>query len=157
LEKIDNRKVPVLEKYDENSGQCLHDYCKKFEKYCGGNFKGGKDAWTGELERHLEGKTLQAFSSLKHEGNSYDVVKRKLLQWYNDMKETRKKRNKLSFTNAQYDSSESMFIFSNRLEKLFKLAYPFRRVEDSRTLRERYVAAVPKPFRRILTSQILSY
>jgi hypothetical protein len=88
---------------------------------------------------------------------TYDVVKRKLLQWYDDMKETRKKRNKLSFTNARYNSSKSMFIFSNRLEKLFKLAYAFRRVEDSRTLRERYVAAVPKPFRRILTSQILSY
>jgi hypothetical protein len=48
LEKLDNRKVPDIEKFSEESGLSLGKYLQKFEDYCTQNFEGSKDSWIGE-------------------------------------------------------------------------------------------------------------
>ena len=49
MRNMDIRKLPQLEKYDEDSGRDLLKYLDKFELYCRENFRGNKDFWISEL------------------------------------------------------------------------------------------------------------
>ena len=80
LEKLDVRQLPKLETFTEESGQNLGIYLDKFERYCSENYKGDKDLWIGELERHLKGKILDTFLVLRDVSDSYRDVKHKLLK-----------------------------------------------------------------------------
>ena len=155
LEKLDGRKVPALEKYDEDSGLPLKKYFVKFEAYCKGNFRGNRDSWIGELEKHLQGKTLKAFESLRDVDDSYEDLKAKICQWHEDMRDLRKEKNRQLFKKARRDPEESMFLFSSRLQRLFKLAYPRKSSSTSKELRDKYISSVPKKFAGLLKSQIM--
>ena len=48
LARLDNRKLPQQEKFDENSGEHFRLYLEKFESYCKQNFKGDTIFWIGE-------------------------------------------------------------------------------------------------------------
>jgi hypothetical protein len=156
LKKFDNRKVPHLEKFNEKSGQNLKDYLKHFERYCQENFKGDSKFWIGELERQLSGQALKAFCSLKDVGDTYNQVKDKLLTWHQDMHELRKKKNREDFNKLKYTKGESLFLFSSKMEKLFKIAYPKHKVQTSNIIREKFLKTIPKDFKRIVTNQIIS-
>ena len=77
MAKLDVRRVPSQEAYDESSGQDLIKYLEKFETYCRSNFKGNKNMWIGELERYLTGKTLEAFRAVRGVEDTYSTLRRK--------------------------------------------------------------------------------
>lgn len=156
LERIDQRREAKLEIFDEEGGMDLRRYLKKFETYCEVNIRGNRDDWVGELECHLQGKTLSAFKAMKDVEDSFDCIKGKLVDWYDGMKDVREERYKANFKNATRDSDESMNLYATRLQRLFKLAYPLRDPEVNRTLQEKYASTVPKKFRKMLDSQIMT-
>ncbi len=156
LEKLDNRKVPDIEVFSEESGLSLRKYLQKFEDYCIQNFKGSRDSWIGELERHLQDRALKAFRSLHDVSDTYDSIKEKLCDWFHDLRDVRKEEHKSLFKKARPDTAESMYLYSTRLERLYKRAYPKRNTTTSRELREKFATSAPKRFRKILQSQIMT-
>lgn len=156
LKRFDNRQVPQQEKYNEESGQDLGKYFEKFDKYCRDNFKGDKDFWIGELEKHLGGKTLECFKSIRDFSDTYEDVKAKLMTWYKDESQLRKSRNRQKFKNARPKQGETLFLFSSRLETLFKLAYPKHNIQQSNTLIDQFQASISRSAKDIIRAQILS-
>ena len=157
LHSLDNRPIPKQEPFDEASGQDLKQYLVQFEEYCTDNFKGRKYLWIPELERHLSGKILEGFQSMRDYHDSYDEVRRKLLDWYKDSKHLRRGRAKRKFENAKMKSNEALFIFGNRLESLFRTAFPSHRVNESRTLINKFLENVPKSVKTEIKSQIMTF
>ena len=154
-EKLDTRKVPSQEKFDDDGGEDLIKYLSKFENYCKSNYKGDKSLWIGELERHLTGKVLGAFRAMKDADDTYDVAKKKLVEWYIDLDDLRKQKNRNRFKNAKYVKGEPLYLYSNRLEKLFKLAYPKSKIDSSRTLQEKFISTIPKASRKLISTQVM--
>ena len=157
LSQVDARTIPKFAPYDENSGQNLEKYLARFEEYCSETFRGKRYLWINELGSLLTGRTLEAFKSLHQFEDSYDKVKKKLLVWYKDEKELRKAKNRKKFEHAKMKPGESLYIFSGRLEKLFKLAYPCHKSEYSNTLLYQFKSSVPKFMREIINSQTMSH
>ena len=157
LTKLDNRTVPSLENFDDDTGLSLEQYFQKFENYCRDNFKGGRDLWIGELEKHLAGKSLEGFRSVRQMSESYEMVKYKLLEWYDEEDEVRRKKAKRKFENARMDTGESLSLYGNRLLTLFKRAFPGKRHETNGTLIDKYRSTIPVSVRNLINSQILSY
>ena len=157
LSRVDSRKVPSQEKYNEESGQSLTKYLERFEEYCKCNFKGDRSMWIGELERHLSGKSYEAFMVLREADDSYKLIKKKLLKWYESSKEIRKKQCKNKFRNLKYREGESLFLFASKLESLFKQAYPHHKIKTSKTLQEQYLAVIPKSYKKEIYAMKMSY
>lgn len=156
FKQFDNRKVPNIAKFDEESGQELSEYLNKFEVYCKNNFKTDEDFWIDELESLLTGHTLKAFKSMKDVNETYRHIKKKLLKWYGNNKQQRKKDKIKKFERAKYIKGEGYTIYATRLEKLYKLAHPQHHVKTSKRLIEKYVKSVPKNFRSSLKVMITS-
>lgn len=157
LEKLDSRKVPEIRKFDETLGQSLRIYLEEFETYCRNTFKGNVNLWKDELEKHLQGKTLQVCKSLHDINDTYESLKEKLCTWYEETKDMRKEKSKMTFGRARCENGESMYLYSTRLEKLFKQAYPAKKITTSQTLRDKFVRSVPKRFRQIINGQIMTH
>ena len=155
-DKLDNRKIPNQEKFDENSGESLKEYMLKFESYCKANIKGSKRFWISELGEHLDKETLKAFKAIRGVNDEYSEVKKKLLEWYTDMKDIRKKRYRDQFNKIRQEKDESLYMLSSRLEKYYRLAYPKHEIEKSDLLAEKYMDTVPRKFKKQLSSQMLS-
>ena len=155
-ERMDNRKVPECEKFDEEAGHDLEEFLDEFEDYCRENVKGDSKHWIKELENQLSGETLDAFKSLKEYKYPYYKLRRKLLLWYDEMEEERKKQYKANFQSIKQSKNESLYMYSTRIERVFKLAYPRKDVERSNTLREKYMDTVNYAFYKVLKS-IISY
>ena len=155
-EKIDNRKVPQQGKYDEDSGETLDSYISRFESYCQDNLRGGKRFWIDELEGRLTGESLKAFHAIKDVGDSYSSLKDKLITWYKDMKDMRKKKAKAQFDKATYQEKESLYLYSTKLEKLFRRAYPLNKVSKSTLLRDKYVNTVPNKVKKDIKRQMFT-
>ena len=156
LKHLDSRSLPKLEVYQENSGYSLVKYLNKFEDFCKQNYRGKRYLWVGELERHLVGKTLEAYKTLRHFDDEYDEVKLKLLNWYKDEEQLRKIRAKKKFERAKPMPGESLYIYSTRLENLFRVAFPRHMVGTSNTLLYQFKASVNKAMRSVINGQIMS-
>ena len=148
LERLDTRCTPRPQPFDQASGQSLRQFLQAFENYCRGSFRGSEDTWIDELGRYLEGDLAHAYNSLKIPGEGYWEVKRKLLAWHKESKEWRNAGSRDLFRKARMHPGESLRLFAARLEKLYRLAYSNREVEESRTLREKYCDAVPRGFKK---------
>ncbi|XP_047740184.1 uncharacterized protein LOC125179080 [Hyalella azteca] len=151
LARLDSRKVPPLEKFDVDSRQHLKAYLRRFESFCEDNYRGGRDLWIGQLELNLKGEILEAFNSMKEVDDSYNDVKKKLCDWYEDMKELRREKNEKDFTRACWVKDEPMYLFCNRLERSYRLAYPRRKVNLSKTLINKFTNCVPNDFKKCPT------
>jgi hypothetical protein len=148
--------MPPMQKFDETSGQDLKKYLRRFEAYCRDNFRGDRDAWADVLQKHLQGRSHETFRSLRGIDDSYDEVRQKLIDWFDEMGEVRHERNKAVFKRARPEPNEAMHTFSNCLQRFYRIAYPSRRIDLSRSLREKYIQTIPREFQKILKSQILS-
>lgn len=157
MSKFDSRLVPSLEKFSETSGQQLSDYLIRFENYCEISFKGDRNFWVPELERHLQDKTLEAMLAVQDVNDTYQSIKSKLLEWYNDFSEIRKKKNKRVFETASYQPGESLSLYCARLEKLFKIAHPSKGVQFSQTLLDKYRDTLPRKHRKSLKAKICDH
>lgn len=157
LSRLDNRSVPKPEAFDSASGQSFNQFLSTFEEYCQHTFRGSSTLWIGELGRLLKGDMSSAFEVLKVPGDSYNTLKKKLQKWRQDKRESYENDTKSRFTKAQRKPMESLRLYAARLEKSFRLAYPHRTVDASRTLRQKYFDTVPATFRKQLqTARSLS-
>ena len=157
LQRLDNRSIPKQEPFKEETGQDFQQYLERFEDYCRDNFRGKKYLWIPELERHLTGRILEGFQSLRDYDDNYDEMKSKLVNWYKDSKYQRRTKAKNKFENAKLKPKESLFLFATRLESLFKTAFPTHRVQESRTLRNQFLENIPKNVKQEINAQILTY
>lgn len=157
MSRLDARKIPHMEKFEEGSGQELMSYLKKFEHFCKNNYRGDKVLWIGELEQHLSGKIQSAFKAMRDVDDTYEDAKEKLVEWYDNMKEMRKNKNKMKFRNVKYVKGETLYLYSLRVEKLFKIAYPKHAMNTSQSLQERFIATIPKTAKGMMTAQVMSY
>ena len=155
LLKLDNRRIPEQDKFNEDSGQDFIAYIEQFEEYCKTNFKGHQNLWMSELGRHLQGRMLQNFYSLKESCKSYHELKQKLIIQYTDNQETRSRKCKKKFENAQIKSNESMYLYSVRLESLFRVAFPNHSVKRSHTLLSKFKNSIPKSTKQNLKATIM--
>ena len=74
-DKLDNRRVPTLRKFDEESDELLINFFDRFEDYCNRNIKGDQESWTEELGSHLKGETLKIYKCYKDINRGYDELK----------------------------------------------------------------------------------
>ena len=137
--KLDNRRTPTQGKFDNDNGEELENYLIKFERYCKANIKGSRDFWVDELEERFTGEMLEGFKTIREVNDSYEDVKDKLINWYDGTKDVRRNRAKEEFNNAKCSIGEALFLYSKRLEKLFRRAFPKKKVEISKTLREKFM------------------
>lgn len=142
LKRLDNRSIPKQEPFHDEAGQDLNRYLVRFEEYCTNTFKGNRYLWIVELERNLQGRVLEGFRSLRDYEDDYEDVKSKLLTWYTNNKELRRKKAKKRFQNARPKPKESMYLFSTRLEGLYKLAFPKHDITQSKTLLNQFKKVV---------------
>ena len=144
VEKLDNRKVADHRKFQEDKGQSLGDYLASFEKYCSRNLKGDKDTWIMELEKYLTGDALKAFEGMNDLNESYESIKMKLLTWYERRRELRKERVRDQFNQISHNNGESLYLYSTRIEKLFKRAYSKSNVDNNLILIKKFMETIPK-------------
>ena len=157
MRNIDLRKLPKLEKYNEETGRDLLKYLDKFELYCRENFRGHKDFWISELEEHLEGKTLEHFKMLRDWDDSYKSVKKRLVKWYTKDAKLRKKTYKKKFEKAKPRDGENIHMFSIRLASLYKSAFPGGSYDKSDVLMDRFRKVIPKRYQRVINTQMMAY
>lgn len=157
VQKLDNRKVPTPEKFDEKSGNDLEKYLLKFEKYCEDNFKCSRNMWLVELEKYLSGRVLQALQIMRDDSESYYETKGKLLEWFNNSKDSRKRKQRDLFKRTNYIKDESLYLYMARLEKQFKNAYPHHNVDDSKIIIKKLLSSLPKSIKGQMKAQIMSY
>ena len=157
LQKLDSRTVPRLECFEEDGLMTLEEYFDIFEEYCHQNYKGRKYFWLSELKKSLNGKTLQGFNSIRQNEENYDKVKKKLLKWYKDEEEARKRRAKNKFEKCKRIDGEDVLVYSNRLLSMYKKAYPKKRYETSNKLIEKLLKTIPSAMKHKLENQILNY
>ena len=146
LSRLDNRRTPNMEVFDLESGENLDDYLTRFESYCAENIKGQNRFWIGELESKLNGNTLKALKSLKAKTDDFYSVKQKLLDWYSDTKVLRKADARDRFLSQKYNRGESFYMFACTLERLFDAAFPNKCIETSKTLKTRFLEAIPEDY-----------
>ena len=72
-----------------------------------------------------------------------------MVQWDADTKYQRKRKAKTKFAKMKLKEDEDLYIYSNRVEKQFKLAFPKHNVEKSSTLRDLFFQTVPKGVKRV--------
>lgn len=153
LRKIDNRMIPELEAFDEDGNMTLNEYFDIFEEHHRVNYKGRKYYWLNQLKKYLNGRTLECYRSLRQFEDEYSVVKRKMLKWYEDEREARRKRAKNKFETVRMKERETLLMYSNRVVSLFKKAYPRKQINKSSTLMNKFQKTVPKNIRNKVNSQ----
>ena len=156
-EGVDNRKVPDQAPFDDRTGEDLHRYLEKFEEYCRSMYKGSRDLWIGELERHLTGRTLEGFKVTRDVRDTYGRAKKKLLEWHCRSASERKAEYRKEFYQVKYNRKDSLYFHSVRMERLFCLAYPTRKVDSSKTLRSQFVSTLPKGVKNRIEDRIFTF
>ena len=154
----DNRNIPNLEKFREDSGQDLNKYLKKFEKYCEENYRRcHKDLWLNVLEDHLDGSIRETFILLRDPNDTYKEATGKLIDCFKGSSSIRKKEYRRKFERALPKRDESLFMFSIRLANLFKLAFPKHDLEKSSKLVDQFKASIPRQARDLIATQSMAY
>jgi len=158
LRKIgrDTRQAPTMANFDEESGMDLKQYLKQFEIHCRINFRGLPRFWEGELESKLSGNTLAAFKSVRTIGDSWETLTKKLIRCYEHDKIARKIKFQEKFKQAKHIPGESMFLLATRLEKIFRAAHPSKCVNNSKTLRDKFIEVAPSRYQSIIHNQIVT-
>ena len=153
--RLDSRKTPSPGKFNLKSGIDLKLYLKRFETYCTNNFTGDTHFWIAELENHLEGNILTALQALRTYDDTFVTIKRKLIEYYKDVKTEQKNKQRQAFSKMQYIKGESIYFLTARLEKQYRLAYPRHNVSSSQTLQEKFATLLPKTLRSMWKAQVM--
>lgn len=156
MSRLDMRRTPELRNYEEEKGESLKSYLQEFEDYCNNNIRGKRRLWKGELEKHLTGRTLESFRALHTPLDNYDDIRRKMLNWYNDEKKMMQTRARKKLDKMKPNKGEPMYIYSNRLETQFKLAYPKKSIEKSQAAIYKLRKTVPKSLGESIGAKIMA-
>ena len=148
LGKLDNRKTLALDKFDDKSGETIEEYLTRFEQHCRDNIRNDMSYWPEELKAHLQGDLLKAYESLRERKDSYHVVKDKLVKYDRLMAKSRKQRAKKHFRNIKRNPNESLFLFSTRVEKEYKVAYRSSKNKNDKKLVNKFLEKCPKSFQK---------
>ena len=144
LRAWDPRSFPEMKPFDEQRGESLRAYLRRFEEYCQNQYKGGREGWSVVLEKHLTGQLLRGFRVLRHVDDTYEDSKEKLLTFYDQSERDRKEERRRAFHNAQYGHTDNVHLHGAQLESLFIRAYPRKAVETSKTLRDKFISTLPR-------------
>ena len=90
LDRLDNRVLPELEPFDEESCESLVNFIKNFEEHYKNNFKGNKQFRVQALEKLFTGRILESYKAIRKVEKEYSIIKKRLLSWYEGEKEMRK-------------------------------------------------------------------
>ena len=150
--KFDRRTVPKPEPYNMCEGHDFEDFLALFEEFCTNSYCGSSRLWISELGRLLEGDMSVAFQALRSPSDNYEGIKMKLLQWHLENRDTYNRNRRTKFDEAMRCSGESIRLYAARLEKLFKLAYPRKTVDTSKTLREKFFKTVPSALQQQIST-----
>lgn len=152
LSRLDNRIAPKPAAFDSNSGQSFESWLQEFEEFCQVTYRGSSARWIGEMGNLLHGDMHLAFDALRVPGDSYQSLTAKLVKWRKDTAEVLEAQTKSRFTKCQMQTGETLRLYAARLEKYFRLAYPQRDIEKSKTLRKKYCNTVPQSFAKVVHS-----
>ena len=150
------RQAPRMQSCDESSGIDLKYYLEEFEVYCRQNFNGLPRFWKGELESKLSGETLQAYHTFNSVEDSWETLVKKLSKWYSEQKVARRSKFIEKFDELQHAKRESLFMLATRIEKTFKVAYPDKSVDSSKTLRNKFISCMPSHYRHMFESYVVN-
>lgn len=100
---------------------------------------------------------MEALKAVRDVNDSYEIVRDKLLEWYENMKDLRKKKNRSNYEKAQFIKGESLYLYSTRLERLYKVAHPSHNIKTSKSIQEKFQSSIPRSARTLLSSQIMSH
>ena len=153
---LDYRQAPKMEKFKEESGGDIKQFFRKFEDYCRKNIRGGRNFWINALDEHLEGSIKETFSQLIDQDDEYEDAKEKLIKWYRDSAEVRKKSHKKKFGKARPKAGESLYLFSIKLASLYKKAYPRHDINRSKKLIQQFKKIIPRKTRELLENQSMT-
>ena len=153
--RLDNRKAPTCDKFEEDNGQTLKEYLEEFEDYCMENVKGDCKNWIKELQNNLSGELLEAYKQFRKDRLSYPKLKKKLLIWYKETEDTRKEEYKKCFDEISHKKGESLYLYTSRIERAFRLAFPNESIDRNTKLRNKFMETVPSSFRKELKSIIV--
>ena len=106
--------------------------------------------WLTVLGSHLADEPLAAFKAMTDKRSSYKEAVKKLIKYDDNTKHVRKSQHKKRFEGANLESNEKLYLFSNRLEKLFRVAYPGKDVDTSSILRKKFLKEIPKSLQKLL-------
>ena len=153
LEKLDFRRSPEMEQYDEEGEETLDEYLKRFERYCrlnvrAGN-KGDESFWLAELKTKFTGETHKILTTVTGKNDTYSKVKKKLLEYAKNTSKLRQKKRKSEFRAMTYDKEESIYMYSLRLEKAFRMAHSDK-IETSKKLVKRFTKSTPRSFSKLI-------
>lgn len=147
------RKIPTMEDYDENSGMDFVQYLEDFQTYCEQVIPGKTKFWIPELQSKLTGNVLKVFKSGRTNGDTWKRVKKRLVKWYKSDAQFRKTKFKTLFEQAKPEGGESLFMLAIRMQSLFKMAFPKRGVDTSKTLTDKYLSVIPSDALSIFRAQ----
>jgi hypothetical protein len=152
LSRMDSRTVPRPDMFDMATGQSFPDFLFSFEEYCGNTFRGSSSLWVSELGRFLSGTIHDAYLAIRTPNDSFNSIKRKLTKWCSDAQEVTEKDTRRRFEKAKMQPQDSFRLYAAQLEKAFTLAHPSRDVENSGSLRRKFMETVPRAFRKQLST-----
>ena len=92
-DKLDNRKVPALRKFDEDRGELLINFFDRFEEYSKKNIKDESgEHWIDLLENYFSGETLEVYKCYRDTCKDYESLRDKMLSWHRGTLQTGKTR-----------------------------------------------------------------
>ena len=79
-----------------------------------------------------------------------------MVQWHSEMKENRIKKAIHNFEKSCHQQGDTLFLFANKLEKLFVMAYPTGNVQRSLILRQKFEKSIPRSDGKSLNNYMFS-
>ena len=141
---LDKKEAPPPCEFTIDSGKSFAWFLSQFESYCSGKFtEYSKERWTGELSKHLKGEILEMFHVYGGDEIPYSDMKVKLTTYCDSEMEKGKIRKREKYMFAALGPDESVYMYANRLERLFLAAYPGRESDMEIELPMKLLSSVP--------------
>ena len=140
----DHREAPRPENFSGDSGKSLEKFFQQFENYCYSRFvPGTMEQWTGELGKFLQGDILDMFKAFGGGERDYSVMKVKLLEYYEGLKDQRENRKHQEFIQATMQHDERLYTYALRIERLYCAINQCGTVQDSAELKLKFMSSIP--------------
>jgi len=137
--------------FDGSGGESLRDFLHEFEEYFDAKYQGNDRQKARKLEEFLGGSAMAAYSALDGQRRKYRELKIELLSWQKMEKVNQRSKHEREFESAKLLPTETLVIYSLRLERLAARVYSKRR-ERERRLRAKFAATVPGTFAQVLSA-----
>ena len=72
------------------------------------------------------------------------------------MEDLRKRKNREDFHKVKYKKGESCYLFSARVQRLYKVSFPKHKTETSKLFQDKFMKTIPRKLRSVISSQIVA-